>query len=272
MKSIASNLPQVSFDYISDIHLDFWKLRPQFLRELIKSKKKSKYLIIAGDIGHNLNTNLNFLVFLQQNFSEIFVVLGNHDRYIMKQESFLTGKEKAAYTRELYTEIGIKVLDGNLYEVDGVTIGGADGWYDGSYLAGVPPFNNEKILELWRNSINDYRLKASPNFYATYQEELEKIKSLHGKVDVMVTHVRPTIRDEHTHAKYKSSHINAFFGFDYEAEILKDKRVQVWVYGHTHNRIKFPLGSCEVISNPLGYPNENEVISLETFWVNVGSH
>ena len=45
-------------DYISDLHLDFYKF--PILKYLIE-EKQSNILIISGDIGHNLKQNLDFI-------------------------------------------------------------------------------------------------------------------------------------------------------------------------------------------------------------------
>jgi len=260
----------VQFDYTSDLHLDFREgTNSPFIQDYF-ANKKSKYLIIAGDIGHSINGNIEFLKYLKDvvGYDEVFVVLGNHDRYIFRNkysEKFRTGKEKAIATRKLYTDIGIKVLDGDSYEVGGITIGGADGWYDGKH--GSIDIDEKDGLERWRNTLNDFHFGATTNFYETFQEEISKIISLQNKVDIMVSHVRPTISDKHTNSKFKGSRANSYFGFDYEQQLLEDTKLKVWVFGHVHDVGKYTVGKVSLLTNPVGYPFESHSKKLMTLTV-----
>ena len=266
-------MKQVKFDYVSDLHLDFWA-KSQYSISQVFNNKEANYLIVAGDIGHNLKDNIAFLKSLKEayGYQEIFIVLGNHDRYLFRNKFHdlsTTGKDKAIFSRKEYSKNGIKVLDGDIFEVEGITIGGADGWYDGRYVTNRVPLSKPEMLDFWKKKLNDFNSRASDDFYITFLEEIEKIKPLYGQVDVMVTHVRPTVLDEHTFKDFQGDNTNAFFGFDYSHQISKDPKLKVWVYGHVHNSFEGIVGNCKLLCNPLGYPGENPYVSLRTFSVEI---
>ena len=94
-------------DILSDTHFDNWfgyntipdkETVVEFWRSL---KPKGDYLIIAGDIGHDLIQNIAVLNILKEVFyKEIIITLGNHDHYVIgfnlleKVISFIIHKDK----------------------------------------------------------------------------------------------------------------------------------------------------------------------------------
>ena len=69
----------MTFQYISDIHLEHYKID-----EIIKLVPKciSKYLILAGDIGYPQKPQYKeYLKLVSQIWEKVFVVAGNHEYY-----------------------------------------------------------------------------------------------------------------------------------------------------------------------------------------------
>ncbi|MDF9842320.1 MULTISPECIES: metallophosphoesterase [unclassified Paenibacillus] len=85
------------FDLISNIHLDFWLRRKgptaednvreveQFAERLLP-QTVSEVLVIAGDLGHRNQQNVELLLALRQYYSNILVVAGNHDYYLVNSK------------------------------------------------------------------------------------------------------------------------------------------------------------------------------------------
>ena len=121
-------------DILSDTHFDNWfgyntipdkEMVVEFWRSL---KPKGDYLIIAGDIGHDLIQNIAVLNILKEVFyKEIIITLGNHDHYVIGFNLLETARSKAKKSKKLYKQNGIIVLDGDIVEIEGIKFGGAIG-------------------------------------------------------------------------------------------------------------------------------------------------
>ena len=128
-------------DILSDTHFDNWfgyntipdkEMVVEFWRSL---KPKGDYLIIAGDIGHDLIQNIAVLNILKEVFyKEIIITLGNHDHYVIGFNLLETARSKAKKSKKLYKQNGIIVLDGDIVEIEGIKFGGAKGWYHSAYV------------------------------------------------------------------------------------------------------------------------------------------
>jgi predicted phosphodiesterase len=263
-------------DYTSDLHLDIHikyskdniETYNQFWSKYFKNKR-SDYLIIAGDLGHDIEQNLIFFKYLKEKrgYKDIFTVEGNHSGYLIKNngKEYIDGLEKIKYTKEIYLENGIKVLDGNYYTLQEnekeILIGGCDSFYDGSFYKlyknnnGIS-ISEEEIVNFWKMSLNDSYYMNILDFHELFESEKKKLEYLKGKCDIMVTHVKPVNKKEYFSGKYKNDLSNAFFSFDWEEKIISEEKLKVWIYGHTHEIEKFNISNKRLLCNPYGYPHE----------------
>jgi len=91
-------------DVLSDLHLDFY-FKPQlttnananivsFFRPILTdndTREIGDVLIIAGDIGHYNEQNIEVLKTIQKEFyKHVICVLGNHDYYLVNSEAKYT--------------------------------------------------------------------------------------------------------------------------------------------------------------------------------------
>lgn len=138
----------MKFDYINDVHLDFWvpfdtnqlkfeKKTKEFANQMLP-KQPAKILLIGGDLGHYNRQNYWFLEELSKVYTNILLVLGNHDFYMItknqekkyQSNSFHRVQEMKEMVKSLPQ---VKYLEGDTIELDGVTIGGTGMWYEFSY-------------------------------------------------------------------------------------------------------------------------------------------
>jgi Icc-related predicted phosphoesterase len=274
----------MKIDYTSDLHLD------THIQHSIKDKsiyidifedyfkhKKSDILIIAGDLGHNIEQNSYFLKLLKTEFGykDILTVEGNHSGYLMndiEKSKFKNGLEKIKYTKEVYLNEGIKILDGNSYDIIDkdriITIGGCDSFYDGSYLRpmDIEMFNIKNIVQYWKGYMPDSRFMNLNNFQDYAKQEKDKLLKLYEKCDIVVTHVKPVSEIKYFQGKYKGKASNAFFGFNWGNKIIDDKKLKIWVYGHSHEEENFEINGKKLLCNPYGYQGEtfNKIIKSFT--------
>jgi len=268
----------MEIDFISDIHLDFYlnvaaegKIR-KFI-ESILPKEKSKILIIAGDIGHNNGQNKVFLKILKEYYEYIFLTYGNHDLYLLSkntQKKFEWDSFKRIEDlKNICEELNIYFMDGNVIEVEGITIGGLPGWYEMEI----------SDLGYWKQTMND-----SVNIYTTYPICLpyssekyrgfcpvtfwEKQKELLGKmpkVDILFSHIAMyEMKDKHMNSKYIGDPDNMFYFRTKGGYELIENKTKNYIFGHTHNVYSYEDENIYFACNPLGYPGDLNT-SIKTF-------
>jgi len=275
-------------DILSDLHIDFY-FKPQlttnenivsFFRPILTdndTREIGDVLIIAGDIGHYNEQNIEVLKGIQKEFyKHVICVLGNHDYYLVNSEAKYTFEndsfKRVEDMRKLINqEKNMYCLDGEVIDIEGIRFGGADSWYDGSHVKKYyTNLDNNHINLLWNESINDSRLiKGISRFDDITKLEMQKLENIYKNCDVMITHVNPSIDEVHIDKKYHNSPINTFFTFD-GSKFYTNGSMKYWVFGHTHDAIEYEIEGVEFLCNPLGYPNESQYgdnIKMKSFEV-----
>lgn len=266
-------------DILSDLHFDNYFPIPMGNKkatEVLKSmyapvildngkREPGDVLVIAGDIGHYNQQNIQFLKLFQKlYYKHIVCVLGNHDyyliniseRYIYDYDSF----KRAAEMRDLINaEENMYCLDGNVIEINGVKFGGCASSYSNAYLkAHFPLFDTDKIInDMWKNGLYDSeRTYGVENYDDIYKLELPKIEVVYKECDVMITHVNPSHLKENMALGYREDKYSTFFSFDGH-KFMQEGSMTYWIFGHTHDRLEYELHGVKCICNPFGYPFES---------------
>lgn len=266
----------MTIDILSDLHLDFYFYSESIPNEselkavfdpIFHANNKNKLgdiLVIAGDIGHFNHQNIEILKILQSiYYKHIICVLGNHDYYLIDDNSIdrysNNSFRRVQEMRELINaQTNMHCLNGDVIEIEGIKFGGCDSSYDNSYIKQYfPAFDDDSLINtMWKNDLNDYRMMGNIKSYMEiYHLEIEKLKKVYNKCDVMITHVNPSHLDEHIPPEYFNDRINTFFTFDGH-KYMKDGSMKYWIFGHTHNRLEYSLHGVQCICNPFGYPRE----------------
>lgn len=91
-----------------------------------------------------------------------------------------------------------------------------------------------------------------------FRKEAEWLKST--QADVIVTHFPPFL--ESVHSKFAGNQFNPYFVNDMETFVKEQFSVkpQIWIHGHTHSTFDYKIDTIRVVSNPIGYPGENQHI------------
>jgi DNA repair exonuclease SbcCD nuclease subunit len=262
----------MKIDILSDLHIDFYfrgKPTEDSVRKLYGNiLGGGDMLVVAGDLGHDNRQNIRTLKVVREVFGyrHILCVLGNHDYYLVdhagREKYFHRSAFRAQRMREIINgEEGMRALDGEVVEIDGVRFGGCDGWYDGAYILEHFRKKDDAYMDayvsmLWRRTMSDARYVLGMDWREYAEVQKEKLRRIHREVDVMVTHVNPSIRKEHTPGKYRDLDTTGFFTFDGE-EFLENGGMKYWIFGHTHDRTEYELHGVGCLCNPMGYPGEN---------------
>lgn len=261
----------MTIDILSDLHLDFYfrtsgvdedtvKTR---LSHIFKDHVPADMLIVTGDLGHDNDQNAVILHYLKKiyGYKYIICVLGNHDYYLINTSNksdyaFNSINRVEGMRNMINNQENMFCLNGEIIEIEGIRIGGCDSWYDGSYIK--KHFNRTDdtwINQLWKHSLNDANYILGVTWQDLWQQEKEKIEKIYQEVDIMITHVNPSIAKKHTDRKYQEELTTGFFCFDGE-KYLKQGSMKYWIYGHTHDAMEYELHGVKCICNPLGYPGE----------------
>lgn len=278
-----------TFDIISDTHFDFYKdslysknkgkytfyQRNFFFREpvldlknkrdfvdLWKSwKPKSKHLLIAGDIGHDNAENALCLKYLREEFYDtICLVIGNHDLYLVDYESKDSLERLKDFKEKVNKLDSVFLLDGSIVYIEDVRVGGAMGWYDGSFIKSKTISQKN---HLWYNSMNDSRYVRSEHlpyplaFDTLHKIEYPKLEYIADKSDIILSHINPSNQPIHQDEDFVHLDSTGFYSFD-GSRLLKSTTAKHWVYGHTHSAKSFKINKTKIQCNPRGYPWQNE--------------
>lgn len=249
--------------------------------------KPADILIFAGDNSHYPKQNKLMLEMISATkmYKKIFITFGNHDMYLVSNamlSKYNTSWDKILEFKEICSQIeDVEFLDGNVIDVDGITIGGAGLFYDFSY--GIKNFgmSHFHMMQLWKDRMNDasllrgldYPPEINDNRYTVYghygknkagftfdpikffESEKEKLIKIIDKCDIFVSHIGPVV-PKTLDPKYMVP-ITGFYYFDGEHYLWNEKAPKLWLWGHTHKNFDFKINNTWLMCNPLGYKSEN---------------
>lgn len=236
--------------YASDLHLEF----PEN-KNFLKTKPLlpvGDILLLAGDIVPFavLEKHLDFFKYLSDHFRATYWLPGNHEYYHFN------------YTDE-YSNLNSKI-GGNIFIVNNqvVTFDQVELLF--STLWGHIPVQQELIVQ---QRLNDFALiekDGKPftpsDFNALHKTSLVFLKTelAHKttKPRIVLTHHVPTLM--HYPKQYRNSNINSAFAVEL-FDIIDTHAPDYWIYGHHHcNTPQFKLGNTTLLTNQLGYVQQNE--------------
>lgn len=214
---------------ISDLHLDHWPAGEGWdsydaMHSLISKFRPGDVVVNAGDTGTWDTHYEMFSLFPHNVYIE---AQGNHDYY------------GGTYHNDFHTR-----------EVDGLKFFICSLWTN---------FNNNPLCKLIsERAIADFKLikgASVETMTAAYEETLIAMKEY--QPHVVVSHFAPT-QAAIDFARYGETPLNAFFCNNLHKWMLANlKGLRLWMYGHSHAAKDYKVGHIQVVSNPLGYKNEN---------------
>ena len=250
-----------NFQIYSDLHLEFKYDYP-------KIKKYSDNLILAGDIGKINDINYNsFIEYVSNLWEKVFIVLGNHEYYLLSSHF---EKTKKKYKKYLSKFDNIYLLDCNEHIIDNDTIIlGATFWtkIDKSIKLKINDFNIIKYYDIEKRKrcyITDVFINKE------HLKEKEWLKKMLIKKDVIkykniiiISHF-PLTRFNTSHIKYdnQTDDLKNYFSNDFD-DILQDKfENKIYqIAGHTHHNYNFVKNGINYLSNQFGYTEDSDCIN-----------
>lgn len=229
---------------LSDLHLEFADFTPQCT--------EADVIVLAGDI----HLGVKALAWLDQ-FKlpqPIIYVLGNHEYYKHTYPKLLR-QLKAQSPANLH------ILENETLELDGVVFHGVTLWTDFELLG-----NARLSGATCQQGMNDFRyIRREPTYskmrsidlaiiHSKTRRWLEaSLKSHAGKTNIVVTHHAPSIQSlpERSH----SDPLSPSYASNLES-LIEQNSISYWLHGHIHRSVDYTIGSCRVLSNPRGYPDQ----------------
>ena len=222
--------------YLSDIHVEFHADKGEsFVGSLDPSAVD--VLVVAGDlaVGAGIGPALD-LVCARYAPRPVLYVHGNHEFYGTTREKVIA-ETRGACARNS----NLHWLDGDVVEIGGIRFLGAPLWFR--------DFEGSKFLAF---AMNDF--KTIQGFrewvYLENQRALDFLERELRAADVVVTHYLPV--EASIAPRWQGDALNAFFLCDVEP-LIRERRPQLWIHGHTHDSVDATLGETRVVANPFGY-------------------
>lgn len=251
-------------DYISDLHIDYepLQIKQSDIKKYFDSLgPKGEILIIAGDIDEENERLVQFLSIVKKiyGYKKIYFVLGNHELYGLKYESYYEKIQELKTILHLHEDIIL--LDGQVEIYNGIKIGGTMMWYDGSYMN---HFERKGDLdEVWRSFMPDStRIADMDEFDEPFKEELDKLKKIYKECDILVSHIMPLCDPKYVEKIYKKSWATSFFNFE-GYKYVKGTTAKYWIFGHIHSSMNTVVEGVKMLCNPKGYKREFRNVKLK---------
>ena len=246
----------IKLQYASDLHLEF-PANKEFLKQH-PLQPVGDVLVLAGDIVPFavLDKHKDFFSYLSDNFKTTYWLPGNHEYYhfdITKKSGVL----KEAIRNNVF------LVNNTSVEHEGVRLIFSTLW------SRISPGYQWQI----ERSLNDFHVIKHKGFrfsaeqynqlhaesLAFIQNELSTNQN--GQIAVF-THHCPTLLTYPE--QYKGDVLNEAFAVELH-DLIEASEIACWVYGHHQtNTPEFMIGNTKLITNQLGYVQQNEHWLFET--------
>ena len=254
----------VKINYLSDLHLEFYKKNFDFnkLFNFSSNFEERDIICLCGDIGYpEMQNYSDFIDFCSKYFKYVFVISGNHEYY-----SIHNNTKTIQNTNELIENIcskypNVHFLNNKtiyLEEFD-IHIIGSTLWVeiDENFDMKQSPSNDFKNIYYEYDSIN-YKLNQDFMDLMYYESveflegELNKLKDSNSKI-IVLTHHLPSF--QLIGQKFKNNPTNFLYASNLDHFFDKFK-IDYWICGHSHSPNNIKLGGSTLLLNPIGYPGE----------------
>lgn len=266
----------MTYFFISDLHVDFYApltrtvplLRNCFEKMYQKHFLQADVCCIAGDIANNYFTYVEFLKFIAEKYSQVYLCFGNHDIIAEHIGSFGADKDFPTsqskiefYLAEAAQIPNLHLLENRVEAGHGLPIGGCLGMCDWTYRhTADASMDVSKVL--WKTRWFDGRhwnyMDNDPDrLWEHYRDALSNVALQRPKI--MMSHFLPVefgMAERFVHDPHST-----FFYFKGAPYLELLDHGSIYQAGHTHTAIKKEyvdsLGKSHLLlCHPVGYPTE----------------
>jgi predicted phosphohydrolase len=246
----------LKLQYASDLHLEF-PANKEFLKRY-PLQPVGDVLVLAGDIVPFavMDKFKDFFTYVSDNFKTTYWLPGNHEYY----QFDITEK----------SDVFNESICSNVFLVNNTAVVHEKVKLIFSTLWSKISANNQWQIE---RSLSDFHLInhkgnrfSAEQYNQLHTESLAFIeKELQGvqqEKTIVFTHHCPTFLNYPE--QYKGDVLNEAFAVEL-FDTIEKSNIDYWVYGHHHsNTPPFSIGKTQMITNQMGYVQQNEHILFET--------
>lgn len=240
----------MKIQFCSDLHLEFPENK-KFL-EQNPIVPVGEILILAGDVCllKNRIEYDDFFNYCSDNFETTYWIPGNHEYYHFDLADVKTPLNERI--RENVILLNNQTVTHKNVELIFSTL-----W------SHIPPQFEYTVQQ----SVNDFNLIkqngktiSAKDFNALHKTDFEFLQTALAKPTdkqrIVITHHVPTLM--HYPEQYKNSNINSAFAVEL-FDTIENSNATHWIYGHHHcNTPAFKIGNTIMLTNQLGYVQNNE--------------
>lgn len=253
-------------DVANDVHTDLWNGGSSSVNWEKARNEGSDVLVLAGDTSNYLEDLEHVLEQVSAVYKHVVFTDGNHEHYFWGNDV----DDLEEYLADLSLKFpNVTYLNGkNIFRIGRTVFIGCNGWYD--FRVHEPRWSVADSMRAWNHGSNDPRMinfgKTPVGVRAvTHASWIEgQVQDLQDEdVDiVVVTHTIPSKvlaqwskYTNTTYAVLDGAYYNTAMEGAYFVDV--NKRIKVWVYGHTHQRLDKTVGHVRYVNNARGYQSEN---------------
>jgi len=259
----------ITFDLISDTHLEFYQKAKQIkpLLDQIKAQKQSSIICLAGDIGYpKMPLYRVFLENLMELYDYILVVSGNHEYYNARSTAVEIDQRIKDLCEDLTSRSSKTViyLQKQAIEIQGHVFLGCTLWSEihNHALVTRSMSDYKKIQKKGHYGLNGaYRHTHITTHdvnrwhYDHVQWLKEQLALYQDKPVIIITHHAPITLPEIHPPAFCNNALTEAYCTDL-SELVK-RPVVCWCFGHTHQSYKGQYRGVWFQNSPAGYRFEN---------------
>lgn len=245
-----------TLQYASDLHLEF-PANKEFLKKH-PLHPLANILVLAGDVVPFaiIDKHQDFFNLLSDQFEAVYWLPGNHEYYhfdIAERSGVLNEKIRSNVflvnntsvvlenTRLIFSTLWSKISAGYQWQIE------------------------RSLNDFYQIKLNGFRFSAE-KYNELHQESLaflqKEINESATEQLAVFTHHCPTFMNYPK--QYKGDPLNEAFAVEL-FYFIESSNISYWVYGHHHsNTPQFTIGKTKLITNQLGYVQQNEHLKFET--------
>jgi predicted phosphohydrolase len=242
--------------YCSDLHLEFSQNEAYIKANPIKPI--GDILILAGDITlfTRIDRQKDFFDYISDHFEATYWIPGNHEYY----QSDISNRS-GAFEEKIKSNVSL--INNVVKKIGAHQLLFSTLWSSISLLNG---WRIERGLnDFYQISYNGKRMQV-PDYNGFHKDCVEFLRpaleiETTGK-KVVITHHVPTFKNYPP--EYKGDFLNEAFATVLD-DLILDTTPDYWIYGHHHQNIQeFKIGHTEMLTNQLGYVQQDEHLLFHT--------
>lgn len=242
---------RVSFDLISDLHVETWPEPFDW-----KGMQTSTVALVAGDISRDRNIVLETLYHLGTCYNAVIYIDGNDEHRYHLENLFASYEDLHAEIKKLPN---VLCLQDNVVVVDGVGFVGVNGWWHFDFDESQS-YNQSRQWWLDHYKVQEHAaLSVEAMAMQDAQYLCSSVQKLQTQQDVdalvVCTHTVPSVDLIKHDIELEGSHRLNCMGNSHIKKCLHhdtERKIQAWCFGHYHNDIDLTLDGVRYVNNCRG--------------------